>query len=758
MTLPIAPLLPEAVSALRQHAALVVEAPPGAGKTTALPPALLAAFPGEVVVLEPRRLAARLAARRVADELGEEVGRTVGWKVRFEDVGGPTTRLRYVTEAVLVRRMLSEPMLPGVAAVVLDEFHERHLHGDLALALARRLMPRLKVVVMSATLAAEPVLAYLGGAARVRSEGRAFPVAIEHAADADVASAIRRLMPLDGDVLVFLPGAAEIARARAACATLGVDLAQLHGDLPAAEQDRAVRPGPRPKVILSTNVAESSVTIPGVVAVVDSGLARVASHSPWTGLPTLRVAKISQASAAQRAGRAGRTRAGRCLRLYSRHDLETRPAADVAEVRRADLAEAALLLHAAGVPDLAAFPWLEPPSADAVEAAEALLARLGAVREGALTDVGRRLLAYPLHPRLGRLMLDAEARGVADEAALACALLGERPIEGGAVDLLERMEQARGDPAVERARKQIARTIRRGPRSKDPDGDLRQAILAAFPDRVARRRGREVVLSGGGSAELAGDAAWVVAVEAEERRTGASRRVLVRTASRIEPDWLLDGVTEERELGWNDRAGRVEVVARLRYDQLVLDESRGPPGPGDAAAASQLLLRAARARPVEPAVERWLARVRFVARHAPALTPPDVDAVLAELCRGASALDELGGLLDALRARLTPAQHRLVAEMAPERIALPGGRAPVVDYADAPAITSRLQDFFGLTRTPTVAGGRVPLVLHLTAPSGRDVQVTSDLDGFWSRHYPAVRRELMRRYPKHKWPEDPRQP
>src|SRR5262249_43829269 len=289
MILPITPLLPEAVAALRSHGALVLEAPPGAGKTTGLPPALIQAFPGEVVVLEPRRLAARLAARRVAEELGEEVGKTVGWTVRFENVGGPATRLRYVTEAVLVRRMLSAPELPGVAAVVLDEFHERHLHGDLALALVRPLMPRLRVVVMSATLAAAPIVEYLGDAARVRSEGRSFDVAIEYLPDTEVASAVRRLLPLDGDVLVFLPGAAEIARARAPGAGLGVELAMLPGDLPAAEQDRAVRPGPRPKVILSTNVAESSVTIPGVVAVVDTGLARVASHSPWTGLPTLRV-------------------------------------------------------------------------------------------------------------------------------------------------------------------------------------------------------------------------------------------------------------------------------------------------------------------------------------------------------------------------------------------------------------------------------------------------------------------------------------
>jgi ATP-dependent helicase HrpB len=369
-------------------------------------------------------------------------------------------------------------------------------------------------------------------------------------------------------------------------------------------------------------------------------------------------------------------------------------------------------------------------------------------------------------------MLEAEARGVADDAALACAVLGERPLDGGGIDLLDRVEQARhaADPAIERARRQIARLIRRGgPPPKDPDVALRQAILAAFPDRVARRRGpgaREALLAAGGTAELGGAADWVVAVEAEERRTGASRKVLVRTAVPVEPDWLLDGATEERAAVWNEAAARVEIVARLRYDALVLDESRGPPLATDADAASAVLTRAALARgpaafAPEGALERWLARVAFVARACPdaGVEVPDPTAVLTERCRGATSFADIGNLLDAVRARLPPAQQRLVAELAPERVTLRAGRAPVVDYdGAAPAITSRLQDFFGMTRTPTIAGGRVPLVLHLTAPSGRDVQVTSDLDGFWDRHYPALRRELMRRYPKHRWPEDPRRP
>jgi ATP-dependent helicase HrpB len=785
--LPIAPLLPEIVATLRDGNRLVLEAPPGAGKTTAVPPAVLPHVAGEILVLEPRRLAARLAARRVAAELGEKVGERVGYQVRFEDVGSPRTRLRYVTEQILLRRLLDDPGLSRVGAVFLDEFHERHLAGDLALALLARLQrarrPDLRLAVMSATLDAAPIVAFLDGAPGLASEGRGFPVDIEHLAHPDarpleeqVASAVRRLLPAAGDLLVFLPGAAEIARAHAACAPLAsrVDLVTLHGDLPPAEQDRAVTPGPRPKVILSTNVAESSVTIPGVVAVVDSGLARVATHDPWSGLPTLRVARISRASAAQRAGRAGRTQPGRCLRLYTRHDHDSRPAHDLPEVRRADLAETALLLHALGERDLAAFPWFDAPDRAALDAAESLLHRLGAVDRGAPTPLGLRLLRFPLHPRLGRILVEAERRGAGGAGALACAILGERDRAShhrrasGPSDVLAAMDEAR-DFAVERARKQLARLVQPG---DGGDEALQIAILAGFPDRVARRRRPgepEILLASGGSAELAPssvvrDAELMVAVDVEERRTGASRRAVARMASAIEPEWLLDlfpaALREERLVEWNPQLERVEVVARLRYDALVLDESRGPPAAADADQAAAVLARAALARgaaSLAPGLDRVLARVRFLASAMPELgiTPPDDEtlrAALVDLCRGATSLADLRGA-DLLAAVRVPR----LAELAPEKVTLAGGRQVTVRYEDGrpPWIESRLQDFFGMTRAPAVAGGRVPLVVHLLAPNGRAVQVTSDLAGFWTRHYPSVRRELMRRYPKHRWPELP---
>jgi ATP-dependent helicase HrpB len=847
--LPIDPLLPEVVAALRASPAVVIEAPPGAGKTTRVPRALHEAGlagGGEIVVLEPRRLAARLAARRVAQELGERPGETVGWQVRFEEVAGPATRIRYVTEGLLTRRLLAAPTLPGVGAVVLDEFHERHLQGDLALALLRRLQrtarPDLRLVAMSATLDAAPVARFLG-APSLRSEGRRFDVAVEYLSpeeaarqdrlEEQVARAVRRLRreAVDGDVLVFLPGAAEIRRAREALAGwadgAGVDVLPLHGDLPPDEQDRAVTPGRRPKVILSTNVAETSVTIEGVVAVVDSGLARVASHSPWSGLPTLELRRISRASAAQRAGRAGRTRPGRALRLYTRADHDGRPEFDVPEVLREDLADTLLSLASLGVErDL---EWFEPPPDAAVQAARALLRRLGAVgADGAITDVGRAVLRVPGHPRAGRLVVEAARRGAADGGALLAALLGERDLrdrralEGvalpatGPSDLLElaqvfeeaaaarfaperlrRMGVAPGAAqAVERSRRQLQRVARElarataastaTPTASATEDALLMATLAAYPDRVARRRGPgsdEIVLAGGGSARLdpasvVREAPLLVAVDAEERR--GDRRIpgaraaeaRVRIASAVTQEMLLDlfpdALRYDEALSWNAQAERVEATERLLYEDLVLEESRAPradPEQVAARLAEEALARGARAFAEEGAVDRVLARLAFAAEHAPdgGLARPaeeDVAAALRALCAGRRSFAELreADLPGALLGRLEPRARAALERLAPERVTLPGGRTTRIHYeaGKPPWVESRLQDFFGLAAGPAVAGGRVPVVLHLLAPNQRAVQVTTDLSGFWDRHYPAIRRELMRRYPRHAWPEDPR--
>jgi len=848
VTLPIDERVAEIVTALERSRALVLVAEPGAGKTTRVPPALLEARAiggdGEIVVLEPRRLAARMAARRVAEELGERAGDRVGYQLRFEDVTSERTRIRFVTEAILTRRLTSDPDLGGVSVVVLDEFHERHLHGDVALALLKRLQEStrrdLRVVVMSATLDAAPVARFLDCDV-LTAAGRRFDVEIEHLERADdrpleaqVAAAVRRLVVrgLDGDVLVFLPGAAEIRRARDAIDEVarGHDLLvlALHGDLPPAEQDRAVRPADRRKIILSTNVAESSITIDGVVAVVDSGLARVAGHSPWTGLPTLATSKISQASAAQRAGRAGRTRSGRCLRLYTKADHDTRPPHDVPEVKRADLAETALALHASGERDLAAFPWFESPPRAALDAADELLRRLGAVDStGTATEVGRRMLALPVHPRLARLVMEADARGEGARGCLLAALVSEREIrrasrtridagaqrgtdEVGASDLVARMEQIeaveadglRADAmrwhdldaasvrAVIRARDQLARRLGHGrargraPRAETGEHEAFEALLVAtltaFPDRVGRRRAPrapDVVFAGGGSGKLADtsvvrEAELLVAVDADAKRGSG---VVVRLASEIQPEWLLelypDRIVERREVRFDRGTERVDVVSSIAYDALVLDESRSA-SDADAAEITRVLVEAALEAGIgafcdADALELLRARVELVATHAPdaGLMPIDDAAVreaLVALCEGMRSFAELrdAGVLEAIRAGLPPRALAALDVLAPEHIVLARGRRAAVHYerGKPPWLASRIQDFFGMREGPRVAAGRVPLVLHLLAPSQRPVQVTTDLAGFWERHYPDIRRTLMRRYPKHAWPEDPLAP
>jgi len=792
--LPIDPLVPAIVAHLRSAPSLVLEAPAGAGKTTRVPPALLELSGLDVLVLEPRRLAARLAARFVAGARGEAVGETVGYQVRFEEVASPRTRLRFLTEGVLTRRLLSDPSLERAACVVLDEFHERHLEGDLALALLRRLQrttrPDLRLLVMSATLHAAPIAEYLGGARVMRSEGRQYPLEIEYTPHSpapledQVAGALERLAArgVSGHVLVFLPGAAEIRRAQAACAPLaqrhGWLLLPLHGDQSPEEQDRAVLPCDQPKVILSTNVAESSITIEGVTAVVDSGLARIAGHSPWSGLPTLQIARISQASATQRAGRAGRTAPGRAIRLYPLEDFVRRPAQDAPEVTRADLAPAALLLDALGT-RLDSLEWLDAPPPAAIEGAQELLRQLGA-GGFAGNQVAREMARYPLHPRLSRLIVESRRRGVAEDGCTVAALLsaGERlpprPDHPTRSDLLALMESP-WEPRTA----QIVRQIRRivdppRQRKRDEDG-LLISVLAAFPDRVAKRRqGNELQLAAGGPAQLAPAStaaaeAFVVAVEIEDRRD--QKTPLVRLASGIRPEWLIDlfpeRVREIARLEWNRAAERVESVSALMFGEIALQESRGAPDPEAAAAllASKAIEAGVARFASAEDLEAFLARVGFAAQHGlgAALAGDAVERALESMATGLKSFAELaaaaegGGLLRALEQQLPPPARALLDQIAPERLRLPGGRQVRVHYqADQPPwIASRLQDFFGMRETPSVARGAVPVVVRLLAPNQRPVQMTSDLAGFWQRLYPQVRKELARRYPKHAWPEKP---
>jgi ATP-dependent helicase HrpB len=913
--LPIDPLLPEIQAALLAQAtrpALVLEAPPGAGKTTRVPWQIMdriVGSRGEVVVLEPRRLAAHVSAARVAEEHGEALGGRVGVQMRFQSIVGPQTRLRYVTEGVLLRQLQRDPLLRSVSAVVLDELHERHLATDLALALLRRLQlgprPDLILVAMSATLHGERVAEFLGGCPLLRAEGRTFPVEISYQpGETDeplwlkVRAALRSALAQDsqagsdgGDVLVFLPGAAEIRRCQDELAELAqqrdLDVLPLHGDLPFDDQRRAIAPRSRSgaasrrrKVILATNVAETSLTIDGVTVVIDSGLARVAGHNPWSGLPTLRLQPICRAQATQRAGRAGRTAPGRCLRLYSRVDHDNRPEFEVPEIRRIDLAELVLTLRATDASDGTgqglrpeALPFLDPPPESALESAQKLLRRLGALSEaGQLTELGRKMSELPLHPRLARLVLAASDRGLPSEGATLAALLSERDLRlsrsslasrsGGQppsslraetlgpsdllhlLDLQKEAESRRFERSalsrigrhgvdadvalrVDRARRQIAHALPRAAQTSSPRRDseraeqaLLQAILCAYPDRVARRRGKpgpvssdetiELALAAGGAAVLSAGSIvrsdeLLVIVDVEDRsgstggrgmapgaagagQTVVGGKTIVRLASAIQADWLIDlpsaPVSETEDVGWNPAGERVDVVRRLLYEQLTLDEDRRAAS-GQSEAEVAILAQQVQAANFTPfsdgeALPGFLAKLATVQAQAPELgiQPPSTEQLaeaVRQLCRGHSSFSDLRSLslIEGLVPILQQARRRQagpgsdeknlraeLARLAPDSLVLPGGRRLRIHYEPdrPPWVASRLQDFFGLREGPRIFGGRVPLVLQLLAPNQRPVQVTTDLAGFWQRHYPALRRELGRRYPRHAWPEDPLSP
>jgi len=768
--LPIDALLPEILDSLRRNPNLVVEAEPGAGKTTRVPAALLDAVAGEVLVLEPRRIAARLAARRVAWELREQVGESVGYQVRFEKVAGPGTRLHFVTEGVLTRRMLSDPHLKGVDAVVLDEFHERHLESDLALALLKRLQrirPELRIVVMSATLNAAPVAQFLGDCPVVRSEGRLFELSVQHLPyspeplHAQVKGALELLLREGnaGDILVFLPGAAEIHRAMRFCAPLARNAnliaLPLHGDLTPAEQDRVVAPAAQSKLILATNVAESSVTIDGVTAVIDSGLARIAAYSAWTGLPTLNIGRVSKASAQQRAGRAGRTGPGRVLRLYSQMDYQQRADYDTPEILRTDLAQLCLTLRAMGFSGPDELEWLDAPPAAAAEVAGRLLDRLCATEE-----MARKLMRFPLPPRLSRMVVASMERGVGEAGLKAAALLGS-----GARSEHNDLLAAIDAPLDERARMQLRQLrglARPGKQLEQGDDALLESVLAGFPDRVARRKaGNLVLLSTGASAEIAGEPPsypFMIALDVEDR--AENPLPMIRLFARIEPEWLIDlfpeHVREETRVTWNRQAERVDAASQLIYDELLLQESNGAAPETEAATAllAERALEAGIERFVDAeALEHWLGRIEFAGFAA-----PDIPEAFRDLCRGLRSFAELksaaGGFFSRLESGMDAYRLR---ELAPLTLRLAAGRQVKVQYqrGKTPWIASRLQDFFGMRETPRIGPERTPVVLHLLAPNRQPVQTTTDLAGFWERLYPQVRRDLMRRYPRHAWPERP---
>ncbi|MBK6403955.1 MAG: ATP-dependent helicase HrpB [Holophagales bacterium] len=833
-TLPIDPFLAGIAQTLRDRGTLVLVAPPGAGKTTRVPPALLAAGilgSGTLWVLQPRRVAARAAARRMASELGEPVGERAGYQVRDDAARSARTRILVVTEGILTRRLLEDPSLPGIAGVMLDEFHERSRHADLALAMLREVRATLRedllLLVASATLDPAPVASFLadarGPAPIVSVPGRPFPVEVRHADGADprplevrVAAAVRTALSEgpQGDVLVFLPGALEIRRAREAVESMALDVRVLHGDLPGSAQDAALAPAPagRLRVILATNVAETSLTIEGVSTVVDSGLARTLRFDPRSGLDRLVLGRIPRASADQRAGRAGRLGPGLALRLYSRHDEAGLRPFEEPELLRTDLSSPLLDVLLWTARDPARFGWFQPPPASSIALALRLLRRLGAIEGDSFrpTRLGARMATLPVHPRLAALVLAGAERGLLREAATLAALVEERDVlaanrvfGGGSpdadhasdlllrLDLLDEAERSglsRSrlsslglDPgaalAVLRLRDLLLRRLPPETHASRPaEADLLRLVLAAYPDRIARRRcpgGPDAILAGGtplvfDSRCQVRSAGLVAVIETSASPSGPDR---IRLASAVKREWLdaLPGerVREETARSWDAAAGRVLARQRVVYDDLVLSENEIP-APLDEETA-RLLLEAARAdlqRALEPGpgVGRLRARVSFLRRAMPELdVPPLDDAALLDLLPGLVVgrrrLAELREtpLEPLLRSLLGARALRQLDEHAPEVLAVPSGRDVALRYDDAgpPVLAVKLQELFGLAATPRVAGGRVGVLLHLLSPAGRPVQVTSDLASFWSTTYPAVRRELRGRYPKHPWPEDP---
>jgi len=703
--LPIDAHVDEIVAHVRARRSAVIVAPPGSGKTTRIPPAFAAI--GRTILLQPRRVAARALARRIASERGWTIGGEIGWQIRFERKFSERTRLLVATEGILTARLQSDPLLSDFDVVILDEFHERSIHADVALALVKQAMDSrddLAVVVMSATIAADDVSRFLGGARVFDVGARLFSVGIQYRPGVTMAEAVReRLRDAEGDILCFLPGMREIERARGELVSANALVLPLHGSLDVDAQERALAPAERRKVILATNIAETSLTVEGVTDVIDSGVHKVLRFDPDTAVDHLNVERISADSADQRTGRAGRTRPGHAIRLWDARDI-LRPHREP-EVRRVDLAPPLLDILAWGG-DPRTFAWFERPPEERIEAGLALLAALGAAEDH------ERLRAFPLHPRLARIVLDA--RGDDDAIAIAVQLSGGAPAENRELSTI--------------ARRILGDRYRR----KVDDATLRRALLAGYPDRVAQRRepkSPRLLLSSGTGATLAreiddGNGEFLVILEI----TGD----LVRNARVIEREWL---VPTRRETLHQLDGNRVRAVERSWYGAILLHEQNVAP---QQAEAERIL--AEHATPDEMLVRRV------------AFAQLDVDwpALIAAAVAGKRSLDEVSIELP------FPLRRRL-DERAPSSITLPSGRTARLEYRDDGSVvaSAKLQELFGLAESPRLGPRRTPVTFALLSPGGRPVQITQDLRGFWNGAYQEVRKELRGRYPKHPWPEDP---
>ena len=840
--LPIYEIERDIIARLKTARRLILSAPPGSGKSTQVPQMLLRhdfLRDGQVVILQPRRLATRLLATRVTQELGVKLGGEVGYQIRFENVTSAKTKIRFVTEGVLLRQMIDDPKLRGISALIFDEFHERHLYGDITLAraldLQEQFRPDLNLVVMSATLNAGELEKYLKPCATLSSEGRVHPVETEYAAQPSyndkrpvweqAAEAFSNYVATggEGDVLVFMPGGFEISQTieaiRHTPEAKGFILLPLHGELPPRDQDAAVARYEKRKVVVTTNVAETSLTIDGVRLVIDSGLARIARYDSNRGINTLLIEKISQSSADQRAGRAGRTAPGVCMRLWSREEHSHRAPQELPEIKRLDLSEVVLTLKAAGVQDLRKFRWLESPDEQSLAHAEELLHDLGALdKNNSITPVGRKMLAFPLHPRYSRMLLAAQKYNCVYQAALVAALTQGRDLllRNCGKDVDSAREDLLGEKAssdfwilmrawtfaeknqfrVDACRKlgihavtarQVGPLFEQFLRIADKEGldtkprevkdeALQKCILIGFSDRVARRldqgtlrcelvHNRRGVLARESSVQKS---SLLVVAEIREIEThGKETNTILSLATSIEVDWLRelfpDDIESELHVQFDSTQKRVVAAELLKFRGLALSAKRIEPPPADAAAkilADEIIAGRLPLPNWDHSVEHWLERLNFLCTNCPELQLPpfgddDKKHVIEQLCHGAVSYKDIKEreVKPVVMSWLSHAQRELLDKHAPERLTLPNGRTPKVNYENGrtPFISLRIQKLYDVNQTPKIALGRVPVVVHILTPGMKPVQVTQDLANFWREHYPKIKSELARKYPKHFW-------
>ncbi len=830
--LPIFEVKSNIISEFKEKNRIVIHSPTGSGKSTQVPQFILDSnlCKGRILVLEPRRIAARMLASRVSNERGIELGTIVGFQTRFESAFNDDTRILYITEGVLPRKLLNDSNLSGIDTVIFDEFHERSLTTDLGLALVKKLQdisrPDLRIIIMSATLDSESLSRYLETSVTIKSAGRMYPVEERYIPSSpmmqpwdNALNGIRLLMreKADGDVLIFMPGAYEIKKTvdliKNAALPETCNVMPMYGDLPWESQKRVMEPTEKRKIIVATNIAETSLTIPNVRHVIDSGLARVNRYDPGRGFNTLYVESISRASANQRAGRAGREGPGICIRLWGAGSHNDRALFSEPEILRVDLAEAVLTLKVLGISDPSLFNWFEPPPHQALSRAKQLLYLLGAFDlNGALTEDGKAMAFFPAHPRISRLLFEAIKHGVPHEGAFAAAVLSERPVLSGKPDLADKSDIKTGESDFEAlayligmaeksgfspqvcsrlginagAARQVLRTqayyiglLRKlHTKTQDTSSDrhaLSKALLCSYPDKLARFRDNgtlQYVMQGNKSGELARESAargaqLIIAADIREMRNrGAQARTILSLACGIDEEWLLsyfpNGWRSETRIEWEE--ARMMVVNRVRtwcLDVLIEELTKDDVDPvsGSVFLASIIIDKKLRLEGFEEETDKLIDRIKWLALKFPDKGLPDFgdnerNMIIREMCIGETRYSAIKNK-PALQAvyNLLGTKKGFVETMAPSYITLPNNRRMPIVYKAArePVGRTRIQDLYGMNESPTVAGGSVSVLIEILAPNNRPVQVTNDLKGFWECHYPELKKTLSRRYPKHEW-------